>query len=190
MKKKANEAIKAVKRDYSVELKYSDEAKEKKLIKFTALRRNREFVISLDEITRLIMLHLNKDYIPMLEVVNECVDMVITERSISGVCSRDFKEGETISFNFEQPMPVEMAVAEQAFNICRINGDVVKVPAENLLKAETELSARQKQYLEFAHKEYMKKLNKEKEEQEVEAVDVTTDSPPGDSVVSPYLEDK
>lgn len=186
MKKKANEAIKATKRDYSVELKYSDEAKEKKLIKFTALRRNREFVISLDEITKLIMLHLNKEYIPMLEVKNECVDMIIVERSITGKCSRDYKEGELISFNYEQPMPVEMAIAEEAYNICKLGEDIVKVPAENLSKAQEELNARQKQYLEFTHKEYMKQFNKEEQEvSEVESIEA-----PPEPIESPYLEDK
>lgn len=187
-KKNESEGFVAHKRDYQVEIKYSEEAKKNKLIRFTAKRKNREFVISVDEFINMIMMNINKEEIPMLRTVNDTVQMIEVERSISGVADKDFKKGEPISFNYLTKIPLEMAIAEEAYKLCAIRGDIEVIPASTLTEAQKEITERQKQYIQFTYAEFLKKQQGETppdvEEAEQEKLEKALD------VLSPYFENK
>ena len=165
MKKKHEEGLVAHKRDYSIEIKYSEEARKKKLIKFTAKRKNREFVMSLEEFINMVMVHLNKEEAHMLNINRESITMVKVERSISGKASKAFVEGEDISFNYIDTVPIEMAVAMEALNLCRIQGEPEKLPTSFIEEAKNSITEKQKEYFKMA---YPKHFNKEEAPPETE----------------------
>jgi len=204
--KKDEKALVARKRDYTVEINFSEEAIKNKLVRFTATRRSKSFVISLEEIMELIIQNLNKEYLGMSSIATSSMDFVDVVRTISGVCSKDFKEGDEISFNFTVKTPLEVAVAEELYNMGKINGDVVEtVSTEKIKQAMKNIKDYQKEYVMRTHvdkfKDELEKLNTgETSESNVEEVaqqdDVGVSDVPTDidenilPVESPYkLED-
>lgn len=181
MKKNEKQGFVAQKRDYSVEIKYSEEAREKKLIRFTAKRKNRSFEISLDEFINLVMIHLNKEYVPMLQTVQESVEMVEAIRTLNFKCTKDFKEGEEMSIQYIQPMPLEFAIAEEAYKMAKMQGDIVRVPLEDIQRTADDLSQRQKNYMKSQHPKMDLSTKEEiSEEEQEKALDI----------LSPYFENK
>lgn len=71
------EALKTSKDNYSVETKYSQEAIDKSLIKFT-VTKGKSFEISIDELIELLAKGVNKEKLAPLFVNAEQVDMVLS----------------------------------------------------------------------------------------------------------------
>ena len=120
MTKKTKTGVVAEKDNYKVEIKYSPESIEKKLVKFT-LTKGKEIVISADELIELISLNVNSDKLAPLFVDNTSINIVYVNRQMKAIANRDIKEGEEIRLDYSHPYPVEFAYLEEAYNIAKID---------------------------------------------------------------------
>lgn len=108
---------------YTIQINYSDEAKEKKLMKFISVTGD-EFVISAEEMMTILVSQVNAEVLSAVFVETEKVNVVEVERQMQCVLERDYKKGEKININYKHGYPVEFALIEQAYNIAKINQDV------------------------------------------------------------------
>ncbi len=119
--------VKTVKDNYTVELKYSNEAIEKKLIKFT-VNEGTSFEISVDDIVELVAMGANKTKLQPMFVDTEQIDMVYVKRQLHGKASKAIAVGDDISLDYVHPYPLEFALLEEAYNIAAIDMEVPRVP--------------------------------------------------------------
>lgn len=127
--------------NYELSIKYSDKARKKGLVKFKAKKKNGEFVMSVRDLTELIIRHVNKEHLDILEVKSKHLPMVHGLRQIKAVTTRDYKAGEEITIDFPQPMPLDIAVAEAALNLYLIETEKpILMPEKYLQKARMALT--------------------------------------------------
>jgi hypothetical protein len=120
MSKKAHELKKE---KYTVQVNYSDEAMEKKLMKFITPSGD-EFEISADEMVSMLVGQVNSDTLEATFVESERVHVVEVERQIRARADRDIKAGEEIRMTYIHPYPVEFAIIEEAAKLAKIRMDV------------------------------------------------------------------
>jgi hypothetical protein len=132
------------KKDYVVQIGYSDEAKEKKLMKFITTKSGDEFEISAEELSSMLIGGVNSEVLEATYVESERINVVEVGRQLQCILDKDMKKGEKININYAHPYPLEFALIEQAYGIAKIDEKIPKV----------ELT---KEYLE----EYRKKLTPE-----------------------------
>jgi len=165
---------------YSVSLKYSQEAEEKKLIKFTThakrASKEHEFVMSLGEIAEIIIQNLNSEMLSMISADVTKVQMIQGNIPFHGVCDRDFAKGEEIIFEYPMWMPLDVAVAYEAYNIAKLGNEVVEIDASNIQKARESMTEKAKLFVSTAHAEAVAKPEEEQPNTETELVE------------SPYVE--
>ncbi len=133
--------LKLDKGDFTIEVKYSDEAIQKKLVKFTVVKGN-EIVLTADELISMMVNQVNSEVLSAAFVETDRVNVVEVMR------------GEAIRIDYTHPYPIEFAIIEEGWKIAMIDKDT-KV---------TELTA---EYLELVKKkiqpkmiDYMKKFYK------------------------------
>jgi len=134
------------KENFSVQIGYSPEAIEKKLMKFTT-KSGDSFEISAEEMSSMLIGGVNSDVLEATFVDSERINVVEVGRQLQCVLDKDMKKGEKININYTHPLPLEYALIEQAYGIAKIDEKIPKV----------ELT---KEYLE----EFRKKLKPEMEE--------------------------
>ena len=119
---------------FNVEVKYSDEAIEKKLIRFTPTA-GENFEISADELIALLVTEVNQETLAPAFVETDRVNVVEVGRQLQCVLDKDMKKGETININYVQPYPLEYALIEEGYKIAKIHKDVeVFVLTDDYLK--------------------------------------------------------
>lgn len=112
----------ADKGDYKVSVKYSDEAIEKKLMKFET-PSGESFEISVEHMIELVSHYVNGSDLAPMFVDNERIKIVYVTRNMKFKLDKDFKAGEEIVVAYEHPYPLEFAIIEEAFNIALIKPD-------------------------------------------------------------------
>lgn len=117
-----NKGLKSKKATYTVEVKYSKEASEKKLIRFTPKGKN--FEISADELINLLTTQVNNDVLSPTFVDIDRINVVEVSRQLKCVLDEDMKKGQEIRLNYTHPYPIEFALIEEAYKIAKINKDV------------------------------------------------------------------
>ena len=115
---------------YTIQLKYSPEATEKKLMKFITPSGD-YFEISSDEMIRIMMEQVNQDTLTPAFVEMDRINVVEVARQLECELTEDMKAGQKIRLNYKHPYPVELAIIEEAAKIAKINMDV---PAFTLTK--------------------------------------------------------
>lgn len=126
MTQENNEKYKGVKLnqpDFSVEIKYSDEAIENKLMRFTS-KSGDQFVISAEQMMSMLVSQVNAQVLEAAFVETDRVNVVEVTRQIECVLNEDKKKGDHIRINYKHPLPVEFALIEEAYKIAKINQDV------------------------------------------------------------------
>lgn len=120
---KNEKGIKLDKGKFTVEVKYSDEAVEKRLIKFTVIE-GKEIVLTADELSSMLINQVNSETLSATFVETDRVNVVEVMRQIKCVLDKDYKKGQTININYTHPYPIEFALIEEAWKIAQVQKDV------------------------------------------------------------------
>lgn len=116
-------AIELKQKDYTIQLKYSEEAIEKKLMKFIT-SSGESFVISADEMLTILMEQVNQNTLSPAFVEMDRINVVEVSRQLKCQLTEDMKKGQEILLNYKHPYPLEFALIEEAMKIAKINQDV------------------------------------------------------------------
>jgi len=111
------------KEKYTIQVNYSPEAIENKLMKFITLNGD-EFEISADEMATILIGQVNSELIAATFVETDRVNVVEVTRQIRARADRDIKKGEEIRLDYSHPYPVEFALIEEGMNLAKIKKDV------------------------------------------------------------------
>lgn len=143
-------------KDYTVEIGYSDEAKEKKLMKFITNKNGDEFVISADEMASMIIGGVNSDTLEATFVDSDRINVVEVGRQIQCVLDKDMKKGQKININYTHPYPIEFALIEEAYKIAKIDESVPKIELtrEYIDKVKAQLKPEQTNYINKFYKSF------------------------------------
>ena len=135
-----NKAIELKKDKFTIQVKYSPEAVEKKLMKFITPSGD-EFEISAEEMISILVNQINMDTLLPTFVDVEKINVVEVSRQLKCVLEEDMKKGTEINLNYKHPYPLEFAIIEEAFKIAKIdeNAKVFEITNEKLeeLKKKT-----------------------------------------------------
>ena len=118
------------KKDFTVQIGYSKEAKKKKLLKFIS-KSGDEFEISAEELSSMLIGGVNQETLEATFVETDKVNVVEVGRQLKCILDKDMKKGDNININYAHPYPLEFAIIEQVWGIAKINMDV---PAFTLTK--------------------------------------------------------
>jgi hypothetical protein len=152
-----------IKRDnYTVQIGYSEEAEEKKLLKFIS-KSGDEFEISSEELASMIIGGVNTETLNATFVDVDRVNVVEVGRQLECVLDKDMKKGDKIRLNYSHPYPVEFAILEQVYGIAKINMDVPALVLTNqyIDSVKAKITPKQEKFLEKFYRSFKNlKLNK------------------------------
>ena len=117
-----NKAIELKQKDYTIAVKYSPEAIEKKMMKFTTPNGD-SFEITADEMLSILMEQVNQDTLSPAFVEMDRVNVVEVSRQLEVQLTEDMKAGQKIRLNYNHPYTVEFALIEEAMKIAKIKMD-------------------------------------------------------------------
>jgi len=142
-------------KNYTVEIGYSDEAKEKKLMKFIT-KSGDEFEISADEMSSMLIGGVNSDTLEATFVESDRINVVEVGRQIQCVLEEDMKKGQKININYTHPYPIEFALIEEAYKIAKIDESVPKIELtrEYIDKVKAQLKPEQTEYINKFYKSF------------------------------------
>ncbi len=162
----STQGMKLEKENFTIEVKYSEEAIAKKLIKFTVTKGN-EIVLTADEIISMLVNQVNSEVLSAAFVEIDRVNVVEVGRQIKCVADRDIWKGETININYSHPYPIEFAIIEEAWKIAQINKDtkVTELTVEYLDEVKKKITPSMVDYTQKFYKSFNSlNLNKNMEE--------------------------
>jgi hypothetical protein len=150
-----DKGIKLEKPDYTIEIKYSPEAIEKKLMKFIS-KNGDEFVISADEMISMLVNQVNTEILAATFVEMDKVNVVEVYRQIQCVLDKDYLKGQIINIGYVHPLPVEFAIIEEAMKIAKINMDAPAfvLTAEYLEEVKKKIKPEMEKYIETFYKSF------------------------------------
>lgn len=119
----SKKAVKMEKESYTLEVNYSPEAIEKKLMRFIP-KNGQPFEISADEMSTILIGQVNSELVEATFVESDRVNVVDVTRQIRVRADRDIKKGEEIRLDYVHPYPLEFALIEEAMKIAKIRKDV------------------------------------------------------------------
>ncbi|MEI6732231.1 MAG: hypothetical protein WCK90_06160 [archaeon] len=148
------------KKDYTVQIGYSPEAKEKKLMKFITRKSGDEFTISADELSSMLIGGVNSDVLEATFVDSERINVVEVGRQLQCVLDKDMKKGDKININYTHPLPLEFAIIEQVYGIAKINmgAPALSLTREYIEEVKKKLKPEQEKFLNIFYKSF-KNLN-------------------------------
>lgn len=115
--------IQLKKENFTIQVKFSKEAIEKKLVRFIT-KSGDEFVLSADELISILVNQVNMDTLSPTFVDTEKINVVEVGRQLKCVLDEDMKKGQEININYTHPYPLEFALIEETYKIAKINKDV------------------------------------------------------------------
>jgi hypothetical protein len=144
------------KKDYTVQIGYSPEAKEKKLMKFITRKSGDEFEISADELSSMLIGGVNSDTLEATFVESERINVVEVGRQIQCVLEKDMKKGDKININYTHPYPLEFALIEETYKIAKIDEKIPKIELtrEYMNEVKAKLKPEQSEYLNKFYKSF------------------------------------
>lgn len=163
--KKAKKGFVAHRDKFKVEVKYSDKALKKDLIRFTVKKGN-VIEISAGDIVDLIAPHFNVRMMSPLIVKNNIIRMVEVTRTLHGVLTRDWKAGENITFPYKHLVPFELAACEEAMNLGKVEGRPIRtfeLSEEDWEKAKKSVNEGIKNFTSMQYKEQLDRVNADKD---------------------------
>ncbi len=154
--------------NFTVEVKYSPEAVDKKLIKFTVIEGN-EIVLSADELVSMLVNQVNSEVLSATFVESDRINVVEVGRQIQCQLDKDLKKGEIININYTHPYPIEFALIEEAWKIAQIKKDtkVTEITAEYIESVKKQIKPDMEKYIRKFYESF-KSLNLKKTMQEEE----------------------
>ena len=148
-------ATELVKEKFKVQVKYSEEATEKRLMKFVTPSGD-EFEISAEEMISMLVGQVNSDTLSAAFVEMDRINVVEVDRQIECVLDKDFKKGEKIRINYKHPYPVEFALIEEAWKIAAINKDtkVFELTKEYIEEVRKKIKPTQENFLKKFYRSF------------------------------------
>ncbi len=142
-------------KDYTVEIGYSDEAKEKKLMKFIT-KSGDSFEISADEMSSMLIGGVNSNTLEATFVESDRINVVEVGRQLQCVLDKDMKKGQKININYTHPYPIEFALIEEAYKIAKIDESVPKVTLtrEYIDEVKSKLKPEMTEYINKFYKSF------------------------------------
>jgi len=149
-------AKKLEKKDFRVEIGYSDEAKEKKLMKFITTKNGDEFVISSEELASMLIGGVNSETLEATFVESDRVNVVEVGRQLQCKLEEDMKKGQIININYTHPYPLEFALIEEAYKIAKIDESIPKVTLtrEYIDEVKSKLKPEMTEYINKFYKSF------------------------------------
>ena len=143
------------KKDYTVQIGYSDEAKEKKLMKFIT-KSGDEFEISAEELSSMLIGGVNSDTLEATFVESDRINVVEVGRQLQCELTEDMKKGQKININYTHPYPIEFALIEEAYKIAKIDESVPRITLtkEYLAEVKAKLKPEMTEYINKFYKSF------------------------------------
>lgn len=156
MKNKNTKGVKLIKDGYEVHVKYSDEAIDKKMVKFVVTGDNKEIVLTADEIISTLVGQVNSEILSAAFVESDRVNVVEVGRQLQVILDKDFKKGEVININYTHPYPIEFALIEEMWKIAKIKGDtkVFELTADYIEKVKSQIKPSMVDYVSKFYKSF------------------------------------
>jgi len=146
------------KEKFTLQVNYSDEAIEKKIMKFITPSGD-EFEITADEMSSILIGQVNSELIEATFVESDRVNVVEVSRQLRAIADRDIQKGEEIRIDYTHPYPVEFALIEEAMKIAKIRMDVprTELTVEYIQAVKQKITPEQKKFVERFY-EFFKNL--------------------------------
>jgi len=154
--------------DLRIDIKYSEEAIERELIKITVKKGN-EFIMSSEDLLAIVREQFKqKDLAFALTTADTSfVPSVEAAVPIYFNANKDIKEGELVQFFAPMQIPVGIALVMEAYNLCKIKGkEIMKIPTEEFEEAKQTLKESSKEFTEKYFKPQIDALKKARETSE------------------------
>jgi hypothetical protein len=150
---KNNKAIQSKTKDFTIQVKFSKEAVEKKLIKFITKKHKDEIIISSDDLINVLVNQVNMDTLAPTFVDTEKINTVEVSRQLKCVLDKDMKKGQEIRLNYIHPYPLEFALIEEAWKIAKIEKGAkgFEITNEMLDKAKKSINPMNEGFLKKAY---------------------------------------
>jgi hypothetical protein len=138
---------------FTIEVKYSPEAIEKKLLRFTT-KNGDSFEISAEELASTLIGQVNSDLVEATFVESDRVNVVDVTRQIRAIASRDIKKGEEIRIDYTHPYPVEFAIIEEAANVAKIRMDTPRyeLTVDYINAVKEKITPKQRRFVDLIYK--------------------------------------
>ncbi len=158
----AKKAVELKKEKYTIQVNYSEEASEKKLMKFISAEHGDEFEISAEEMSTILMGQVNSELVEATFVESDRVNVVEVTRQIRARADRDIKEGEEIRIDYTHPYPIEFALIEEAMKVAKINQDVpvFTLTKEYIDSVREKITPQQRRFVDLIWKFFKDLFNK------------------------------
>ena len=150
-------------KDFTVQVGYSKEAIEGKLIKFITKEHGDEFEISAEEMASMMIGGVNSNTLEASFVESEKISVVEVGRQLECVLDKDMKKGEKININYTHPYPLEFALIEEAYKIAKVDINIPKIEltSEYINEVRSRIKPEQESYIKKFYKSF-KNLAKRK----------------------------
>lgn len=148
---------------FTIQVDYSPEASEKKLMKFTTPSGD-EFEISAEEMSSILIGQVNSDLLSATFVESDRVNVVEVMRQIKVKANRDIKKGQEIRLEYTHPYPVEFAIIEEGMKLAKINMDVpvFTLTKEYLDSVKAKITPEQKKFINRFYEFFKNLWNKKR----------------------------
>lgn len=145
--------VKMEKENYTIEVNYSAEAIEKKLMRFIP-KDGEPFEISAHEMSTILIGQVNSDLVSATFVESDRVNVVDVTRQIVGRADRDIAKGEEIRIDYTHPYPIEFAIIEEAAKVAKIRMDVPRyeLTVDYINEVKAKITPQQNKFSEFCRK--------------------------------------
>lgn len=151
-KKETQEGLVAQLDGGTVEIKYSADSTEKGLIKFTP--KGKDFEISADDLLSIIRDNFAEKElaIALTDTTVNKIFMVDVIRQFNFEALQDYKKGDVVSIKAFQPYPYVLAALEEAYNKCKISGEVEAIEVSKFTEALEGLKKRNEDFVKTLNK--------------------------------------
>jgi len=151
--------------NFDMVIKWDINARTNELIKIVPHEGTQEIIIPVERLVSTIIDNFAINHMYAMDARVKQIDMIEVSRSITGVCEKEFKIGDEISFIYSHQMPLEYAIAEEAIGISKIKDMKVRtVTREYLDKAAKNIAQGVREYNEQVHAEYLKRKKESQSE--------------------------
>ena len=148
-------AVELKKDKYTIQVKYSPEAVEKKLMKFITPSGD-EFEISAEEMISILVGQVNNDTLEATFVETDKINVVEVGRQLKCVLDEDMKKGQEININYVHPYPLEFALIEEAYKIATVDhgGKYLTLTAEMIEDVKKKTTPGMKDFTEKFYRSF------------------------------------
>lgn len=155
--------IMAKKPDYTVVVRYSDNAIKKDLIKFIP-KKGKPFEVQLGEMVDLLSKFVSQDILAPTMMDNKIINMIKVRRALQFIPNKDIKAGELVNIPFEHMMPAEYAIAEEALGVAIIPDKVKAINRKQLELANKRVKQSVIDFTKALHEPMLKKEENNQDE--------------------------